>query len=177
MILAKLRFAASFVAAAAVILAVGAVMSIAFSHSHARDGQDDIALVAAKSASTPDSARTPQSGQARDSIDYRVVDKRTSRPIPGVTLIVQIGGQETGRMTTDESGRATIPVPTPRPEGFLDVLAHKDGFAPVRTYMRRPGSWKTSPRRTPCRWPRSRRSAAWCGTSRANRSRGSRSSR
>jgi RNA polymerase sigma factor (sigma-70 family) len=139
MILAKLKLAASFVVAAAVILAVGAVVLTSVSHSIARDGQDGLALVASKPQSAPNSPGTPESGQARDSIDYRVVDKRTSRPIPGVTLIVRIDGKETQRLTTDEAGRATIPLPTPAPERFMDVLARKNGFAPVRTDMRRPG--------------------------------------
>ena len=48
MILAKLKLAASFVVAAAVFLAVGTVLLMSFSHSHARDGQDEIALVSPK---------------------------------------------------------------------------------------------------------------------------------
>ncbi len=138
MILAKLKLAASFVVAAAVILAVGTVVLTSFSHSLARDDKDGIALVTPKPQSSLNSPRTPESGQARGSIDYRVVDKRTSRPIPGVTLIVQIEGKETHRLTTDEAGRTSIPIPTPAAEGFMDVLAHKKGFASMRTYMRRP---------------------------------------
>ncbi len=139
MIVAKLKLAASFVAAGAIVLAVGAVLLMGFSHSLARDDGDTIALAAPKPQSSLNSPRTPESGQARGSINYRVVDKRTSRPIPGVTLIVQIEGKETQRLTTDEAGRATIPIPALAPERFMDVLAHKKGFAPMRTYMRRPG--------------------------------------
>ncbi len=132
MLLAKLKVAASFVTAAAVILAVGAVLMTTLTHSLARDGQVGKAAVSVERPAPDSSPETSAPGRDLDPIDFRVVDKRSGKPIAGAALVIRVNGTDTGRTTTDAAGRAAIAVPTPMPN-TLDVLVEKPDFAPMRT--------------------------------------------
>ena len=66
---------------------------------------------------------------------FRVVDRETKQPLPGVTLKVWIEGKMARQQVTDESGRMVITVPEKEPER-LTVTARRDGLVPMRVYLR-----------------------------------------
>ena len=137
MLLAKLKLAASFLTAAAVILAVGAVVMTSLTNSLAREGQVGKAATNVKGQRTVSSPETSAAGRDPDPVYFRVVDKKSGQPIAGATLVIRVNGTDTGRTTTDASGRAVIAVPKPMPN-TLDVLVEKPDFASMRSYLRFP---------------------------------------
>ncbi len=133
MIVAKLRVAGSFLAAAAILLAVGAAWLLTLGGSIAREGRDAPAPVASRGDARAD---IQGEGQA-PSIEIRVVDHRTERPVPGVALSVEVGRNPHSRTATDEAGRASVAIPEPL-TGFLSVVARKEGFATVTLWFPSP---------------------------------------
>jgi RNA polymerase sigma factor (sigma-70 family) len=137
MLVAKLKLLGSVIAAAGIIVAVGTLLLITLPHLLARDGHDNALLAPTLTEDAPGQIELPTDDKVAGSIDYRVVNKQTNKPIAGVTLFVQVDGNLTGRMLTDNDGRARIPVPVPPSGSEMAVLAHKVGFAPMRSVMRR----------------------------------------
>jgi RNA polymerase sigma factor (sigma-70 family) len=137
MMVAKLKLLGSMLTAAAVIVALGTALLITLPHSLGRDGLGNERLAATLPGDAPGRTELSRKDDVPGSIDYRVVNKQTSKPIPEVTLIVHVDGNETSRLLTDNEGRARIPVPVPPPVTEMAVLAHKAGFAPMRSFMRR----------------------------------------
>jgi RNA polymerase sigma factor (sigma-70 family) len=70
-------------------------------------------------------------------IDFRVVDQSTGKPLPGVRLTVVVGAIQTVERTTGESGTVTLEYPSPRPNR-MHVGARKEGFLPMRVWLRHP---------------------------------------
>ena len=137
MIVAKLRVAASFLAGGAIILAVGAAWIMAVSGSSARDGEHAPAPVVSRGAARPNRFGSSTGERAGSPVEFRVVDQRTGKHLPGVTLTVNVDRQPRSRITTDEAGRAAIAVPAAT-SGFLSVVFRKDGFAPVTLWFPSP---------------------------------------
>ena len=136
-VLAKLKLAASVMTAGAIVFALGFVLVTTFPRSVARDGQEvRVAGVPPRRDST-EAPRIPQGNRAVRSIDFRVVDHRTGKPLAGVDLTIKVERKDTGRATTDSAGRADIAVPSPLP-GYMAVSARKDNFAPMTGFIRRP---------------------------------------
>jgi RNA polymerase sigma factor (sigma-70 family) len=129
MIIAKLKLAASFLAAGAIILAVGTAWLMALSGSFARGGRD-----------APASAERRQDlegDHVGSTVNLRIVDQRNDKPLPGVALTLNVDRQPGQRTTTDDTGRAAVAVPAPLPR-FLSVVVRKDGFAPVTLWFPSP---------------------------------------
>jgi RNA polymerase sigma factor (sigma-70 family) len=70
-------------------------------------------------------------------IDFRVVDRSTGKPLRGVRLTVMVGGTQTLDRTTDDSGMINIDYPSPRPK-MMHVGAGKAGFTPMRVWVCHP---------------------------------------
>jgi RNA polymerase sigma factor (sigma-70 family) len=134
MILSKLKLAASALAAVVALLAVGMVLPAALTHSLAHDETAGTTAGASPSNGAPRPLVTPDSDRATNSIDFRVVDKRTGKPLPGVALVVQAELKEVGRPTTDAAGRIAIMVSVPAPK-FVQLRARKEGYAPMLVVM------------------------------------------
>ena len=136
MILAKLKLAGSVVAGTA-ILALGLVMVANLPRSEARDGQEAHAGAAPQQRNTTETSNIPKSRRAVSSIDLRVEDHRARKPLGGVAVTINVDRKDIGRATTDNAGRAAIPVPSPVPS-FLAVTGRKDGFATMTAFIRDP---------------------------------------
>jgi RNA polymerase sigma factor (sigma-70 family) len=108
MIVAKLKLAASFLAAGAIILAVGAAWLLTSSGSIARDGRDAPSPVASRGDGPVERPQDLGGDRAGSTVDFRVSDRRTGKPMPGVALTVKVDRNPDKRMTTDDSGRAAI---------------------------------------------------------------------
>jgi RNA polymerase sigma factor (sigma-70 family) len=137
MIVAKLKLAASFLAAGAIILAVGTAWLMALSGSFARDGRDAPALVASRGDGPTEQRQDIEGDQVGPTVDFRIVDQRNGKPLPGVALTVNVDRQPAERTTTDDAGRAAVAVPAPLPR-FLSVVVRKDGFAPLTLWFPSP---------------------------------------
>ncbi len=137
MIVAKLRLAASFLAAGAIILAGGAAWFMTIGGSFAHDGQDAPAPIAAQADRPAERSQDGDVERGGSRVDFRVSDQRTGKPLPGVTLAVNVSRQPRNRTTTDDAGRAAVAVPAPS-SGFLSVVARKEGFAPVTLWFPSP---------------------------------------
>lgn len=59
-------------------------------------------------------------------LDFQVIDKETSEPIPDVTVMVSVGQVGTN-YTTDKDGRARIEIGLPVPD-YVHLAASKNGF-------------------------------------------------
>jgi hypothetical protein len=70
-------------------------------------------------------------------VDFRVVDRRTGKPMPGVALTLDVERNPREKTTTDDVGRSEFTVPTPLPK-FLSVVARKEGYVPVRVWLQSP---------------------------------------
>ena len=94
---------------------------------------------AGRVARPPARPKAPGRRGERDgpSIEIRVVDQRTGKPLPGVALAVDVDRKPGQRTTTDDAGRAAIAIPAPLPK-FLSVVVRKDGFAPVTLWFPSP---------------------------------------
>jgi RNA polymerase sigma factor (sigma-70 family) len=137
MIVAKVKLAASFLAAAAIFLAVGAAWLLTFGGSLAREGRESPAPVASRGDGPAGRPQDREGEREGPSIEIRVVDQRTGRPLPGVALAVEVGRNPHDRTTTDDAGRAAVAIPE-RTAGFLSVVARKEGFATVTLWFPSP---------------------------------------
>ncbi len=137
MVVAQLKVAASFLAAAAIILAAGTAWLMALGGSFAREGRDGPAAVQAQNTGQGQPARDFEGEREGPSIEIRVVDQRTGKPLPGATLTVEVGRNPRGRMTTDGAGRAAVTIPSPL-SGFLSVVVRKEGFSTVTLWFPSP---------------------------------------
>jgi RNA polymerase sigma factor (sigma-70 family) len=137
MIIAKLKLAASVVAAGTAVLALGILSVATLPRSVARDGQDARAGVAPRRLDPAESPKFSQTHRAISSIDLQVVDQRTGKPLAGVAVTVKVERKDAGRATTDNEGHAAIAVPTPIPN-YLAVSVRKDGFATMTSVIRDP---------------------------------------
>ena len=137
MIVAKLKLAASFLAAGAIIVAVGAAWLMALSGSFARDARDAPALVASRGDGPAARRQDFEDDHVGPNIDFRIVDQRNGKPLPGVSLTVNVARNPGKRTTTDDAGRAKVAVPAPLPR-ILSVVVRKDGFAPVTLWFPSP---------------------------------------
>jgi RNA polymerase sigma factor (sigma-70 family) len=137
MVVAKLRLAASFLAAAAIILAAGTAWLMVLGGSFAREGRDGPAPVLSRNAGQGQPAQDLKGESDGPSIEIRVVDQRTGRPLPGAALSVEVERNSRARMTTDGAGRAAVAIPSPL-SGFLSVVVRKEGFAPVTLWFPSP---------------------------------------
>ncbi len=93
------------------------------------------------SAQSPASAAPPRVGRvspAGRTIDLRVVDQSRGKPLPGVRLTVVVGSIPTLERTTDDSGTMTFDYPSLGPNR-VHVDARKEGFLPMRVWVRHPG--------------------------------------
>ena len=70
------------------------------------------------------------------SIEIRVVDHRTGRPVPGVAL-GRAGWMPSKPVMTDDDGRAVVPLSRPLSD-LLSVAVRKDGIAPVKLWFPSP---------------------------------------
>ena len=137
MVVAKLKLAASFLAAGAIILAVGAAWLMALGGSFAGDGREVPAPVVSRGDGPAEGPRDLGDERAGPSIEIRTVDQRTGKPLPGVELTVHADRKPGKRSTTDDAGRAAVAVPAPLPK-FLSVVVRKEGFAPVTLWFPSP---------------------------------------
>jgi RNA polymerase sigma factor (sigma-70 family) len=137
MVVAKLKLAASFLAAGAIILAVGAAWLMALGGSFARDGREVPAPVVSRGDGPVEGPQDLGDERAGPSIEIRTVDQRTGKPLPGVELTVNADRKPSKRSTTDNVGRAAVAVPAPLPR-LLSVVARKDGFAPITLWFPSP---------------------------------------
>ena len=137
MVLAKLKLAASVVAAGAIVMILGTSLVAISPRSVARDGQETHAGSAAPRREITESAEIPHASRAVSSIDLRVVDRRTNEPLAGVAVTIKIDRKDSGHSMTDKAGRAAVAVPSPLPN-YLAVGVSKDGFASMTSFIRRP---------------------------------------
>ena len=93
------------------------------------------------------SPKTKQVPPADRTIDFRVVDRSTGKPLPGVRLTVKLDADQTVDRTTDETGAMTLDYPLPRLR-MMHVSASKDGFTPMLVWIRHPISTTNSRRFT-----------------------------
>ena len=70
-------------------------------------------------------------------IDFRVVDKDSGKPLAGVRLTVSVGSNQTADRTTDETGAITFDYLLPRPR-MMHVNVNKQDFAPMVVWVRHP---------------------------------------
>jgi RNA polymerase sigma factor (sigma-70 family) len=136
MIAAKLRLAGSFLAAGAIVLAVGTAWFMAVGGSLAREGRDVPALAAVQGEGPAKLTPHLDRHYAGFAVDFRVADKRTGKPLPGVALTLNVDRNAVKRMTTDDSGRASVAMPAESKS--LSVAVRKDGFAAVTIWFPRP---------------------------------------
>jgi RNA polymerase sigma factor (sigma-70 family) len=125
------------------ILAAGSLAGIALPLALARVGNADPAAARAVRNEGPRPAEahfgvTQESAAPREvgTVFFRVVDRSTKKPLPGVTLKVSIDGKVVSQHVTDESGRIVIPLPREKIDR-LSVAARKDGLAPMKVHLRR----------------------------------------
>ncbi len=71
-------------------------------------------------------------------IDFRVVDRSTGKPLAGVRLTVIVGPMQTLDQVTDDTGAITFDYPMPRPTS-MHVGARKEGFAPMIVWINQTG--------------------------------------
>ena len=132
MVAAKLRLAASFLLAGAIVMASGAAWLVVLGDSFAHDGLESPPPVAPRGSGSAGGPETPRGDGS--SIEIRVVDRRTERPLPGVALTLEADRNPRRRATTDDAGRAVVALPSPPPkELWLGV--RKEGFVPVRLWF------------------------------------------
>ena len=81
--------------------------------------------------------KTKQVPPADRTIDFRIVDRSTGKPLPGVRLTVKVGADQTVDRTTDETGAMTLDYPLPRSR-MMHVNTSKDGFTPMLVWIRHP---------------------------------------
>lgn len=111
---------------AAAVLAVAALVAVA--HVQAQP----------QSAPAPAVSSTAPKAEAKErTIEVNVIDSRTKRPMPGVTISTQWddGGKD---QKTDDSGRCVVTIP----HGdlvYVRLKARKDGFVPVSDVWRLQG--------------------------------------
>jgi RNA polymerase sigma factor (sigma-70 family) len=129
MVAARLRTAASFAMAGAIVLASGLAWLAVLGYSLARDGREQAPVAQAGGAAAGE-------GEG-PSVEIRVVDHRDGRPLPGVALTVNADRQAGARATTDGAGRAAVALPDPLPK-ILSVVVRKEGFAPVTLWFPSP---------------------------------------
>ena len=124
MLMSKLKLAV------VVIVAAGSLAGVALPFARARVGRAGPAVVVpageGRNRSTAREVRT---------VFFRVVDRETKQPLPGVTLKVWIDGKMARQQVTDESGLMVITLPEKEPER-LTVTARKNGLVPMRVYLR-----------------------------------------
>ena len=89
---------------------------------------------AAAQIAAPITKPDPPAGRT---IDFRVVDKASGKPLPGVRLTVSVGSNQTADRTTDETGAITFDYPLPRPR-MMHVNVNKQDFAPMVVWVRHP---------------------------------------
>ena len=156
------------------LLATGSLigMSLPLAWAHVGDGGAGSSARATR-ADEPRPGGTPaaaqqESGTAREvgTVFFRVVDRSTKQPLPGVTLKVFIDGKAVREHKTDESGRLVIPLPR---EKFnrVTVTARKGGLAPMKVYLWQSARSLRSLAHTRWRWCAALRSAASFETKRA----------
>jgi RNA polymerase sigma factor (sigma-70 family) len=137
MVVAKLKLAASFLAAASIILAVGTAWLVAHWGSAALGGRDVAVMVASGAPGAAPAAQNAQDEGVGRSIELRVVDQRTGKPLAHVAIGVEVEGNLRERKTTDDAGRAAVAVPAPTPQR-LSVKARKDGYATITAWLSDP---------------------------------------
>ncbi len=81
--------------------------------------------------------KTKQVPPADRTIDFRIVDRSTGKPLPGVRLTVKVVADQTVDRTTDETGAMTLDYPLPRSR-MMHVNTSKDGFTPMLVWIRHP---------------------------------------
>jgi RNA polymerase sigma factor (sigma-70 family) len=99
------------------------------------------------SAQAPASAAPPRVGRvspAGRTIDLRVVDRSRGKPLPGVRLTVVVGTIPILERTTDDNGIITFNYP-PLGPNRVHVDARKEGFLPMRVWVRHPGDEEEFP--------------------------------
>jgi RNA polymerase sigma factor (sigma-70 family) len=116
---------------ALILLAGASVASIALALAIARDtpagrGQ---AVSPITQQVVPSQAASP------GTVDFRVEDRTTRRPLAGVTLELQVDGRRASASVTDESGRHVLVLPRSDPESVA-VVARKPGYAPMQVILR-----------------------------------------
>jgi len=71
----------------------------------------------------------PTTQAAVPTLVFRVIDKKTQKPIVGAKVTVGRSCQESDNLTTDAKGQAIVPITSMQ---YLSVSASKDGFVPKR---------------------------------------------
>ncbi len=139
MLMSRLMLAVLFV------LGAGSVAGISLPFAWARVGNGGPAAEPMRSGE-PLPARSHADAQqdgatAREvgTVFFRVVDRSTKQPLPGVSLTVSINGKVRSQHVTDESGRLVIPLPGGKIDR-LSVTARKDGLAPMKVQLRGSGA-------------------------------------
>ncbi len=84
----------------------------------------------------------PPAAREVGTVFFRVVDKATKQPLPGVSLKVRSNGKVEREHIADDSGRFSFQVPKEGP-GSLTVTAQRDGLVPMRVYLRSFGARET----------------------------------
>ena len=150
------------------IVAGGSLAGVALPYTLARIGRAGPAVAVAGRGRGQEAVATSREVRT---VFFRVVDRKTKQPIPGVTLKVWIDGKMVRQQVTDESGRMVIPLPEKEPER-LTVTAGGTAWSRCgSTCGTSPRGRPRSPDRTRWRWIAARRSAASSATRRAGRSR------
>jgi RNA polymerase sigma factor (sigma-70 family) len=93
------------------------------------------------SAQPPASAAPPRPAgvsPAGRTFDLLVVDRSRGKPLPGVRMTVVVGTVPTVERTSDDNGTVTFDYPSLGPNR-VHVDARKEGFLPMRVWVRHPG--------------------------------------
>ena len=125
MIVAKLKVATSFLAASAIILAVGTAWLTVLGGSFAREGREITAKVESPAAGPVVGLQDLAGDRGGSTVDFRVVDQRTGKPLPGVVLTLDVDRNRRGTTTTDGAGRSEFTAPTPLPNSSRWSLARR----------------------------------------------------
>jgi RNA polymerase sigma factor (sigma-70 family) len=116
---------------ALILLAGVSVASIALALATARDTP-----AGRGQAVSPIAQQDVPSQVARPgTVDFRVEDRTTRRPLAGVTLELQVDGRRASESVTDESGRHVLVLPRSDPESVA-VIGRKPGYAPMKVILR-----------------------------------------
>jgi Carboxypeptidase regulatory-like domain/Sigma-70, region 4 len=99
------------------------------------------------SAQSPASAAPPKLGRVSPAgrmIELRVVDRSGGKTLPGVRMTVVVGTVPTVERTSDDNGTITFDYPSLGPNR-VHVDARKEGFLPMRVWVRHPGEEEEFP--------------------------------
>ncbi len=131
MLVSQLKFASLFVLVAGTLAGLASPFTRAQVRKTAEAAQ---AQNERPKDSKADANDDPAPAREVGTVFFRVVDRVSRQPLPGVRLTISINGKVEREQITEESGRIVIRLPKAEPES-LTVTAHREGCAPIKVYL------------------------------------------